>query len=83
MTDIRSPTYSADDIRRAAHCRKVFNEALSNLLRSAVAAGWREEEVALQIADLADDHIMDLASRRFSRPQAANTNIRSVKKREF
>ena len=69
MTDIRSPLYSADDTRRARHCRNVFNEALSKLLGNAVAAGWRQEEVALQIADLADDLVMDLASRRLSRPQ--------------
>jgi len=83
MANIRSPRYCNDDIRRIEHAKKVFDEALSNLLRDAVAVGWREEEAALQIADLADDYIMNLASRRLSRPMAANTNVRDPGNREF
>ncbi|WP_431324847.1 hypothetical protein [Rhizobium sp. YTU87027] len=74
MVDIRSPIYDVDDSRRALQCTSVFNDALSLLIRKAVLAGWREEEAALQIADLADDYILYLTSKPSRERRAANTN---------
>jgi len=31
------------------------------LIEAAVAAGWREAEIALEVADLAEDYVMKLA----------------------
>lgn len=46
------------------------------LVDEAAALGWRREELALQLADLADDYVLYLASRPNER--ASTTNDASV-----
>lgn len=43
-------------------CEAEFRRVLELVLSRVVAAGWREKEVALQIADLADEYVMRLAT---------------------
>ncbi len=38
-----------------------------------VDAGWREQEVALQFADAAEDYVIDLAAKSELRDTAANS----------
>lgn len=69
---IRSPRHSVFDEERAKECEAEFRRVLNLLISRAVAAGWREEEVAMQIADLAEDYVMNLAFN--GKSSAANDN---------
>ncbi|MGK6311796.1 hypothetical protein [Neorhizobium sp. DT-125] len=72
MPNIHSPRHSVFDEERAKECEAEFRRVLELVISRAVAAGWREKEVALQIADLAEDYVMDLAFN--SKASAANDN---------
>jgi len=61
MPDIHSPRHGVFDEERAKECEAEFRRVLDLVISRAVAMGWREQEVALQIADLAEDYVMDLA----------------------
>ncbi|MEK1894828.1 MAG: hypothetical protein AAAB20_16395 [Rhizobium sp.] len=74
MTNIRSPKYSAEDMGRSRECEAVCNVAVTDVVRRAVAAGWREEEIALHLADAADNYVMYLATKPKRRLVAANSN---------
>jgi len=73
MTNIRTPKYSADDMGRSRECEAVCNMAITEVVRRAVA-GWREEEIALHLADAAGDYVMYLAISAQRRLMAANNN---------
>jgi len=74
MTNIRTPKYSADDMGRSRECEAACNMAITEVVRRAVAAGWREEEIALHLADAAEDYVMYLATSAQRRLMAANNN---------
>ncbi len=74
MTNINSPKYSAEDTGRSRECAAVCNAAITDVVRRAVAAGWREEEIALHLADAAEDYVMYLATTAKRRLTAANSN---------
>ncbi|QFY60923.1 hypothetical protein FZ934_11150 [Rhizobium grahamii] len=74
MTNIRSPRYSAEDAARLRECAKACDSAITDVVRRAVAAGWREEEFALHLADAAENYVMYLAKRPDRRRIAANNN---------
>lgn len=61
MTNIRSPKYAAGHPNRPHDCEEVMELAFQDLINSAVASGWREAEVAIAIADLAEEHVIALA----------------------
>ncbi|MEZ2131595.1 MULTISPECIES: hypothetical protein [unclassified Sinorhizobium] len=50
-------------MERSLECEEVLEAAFNELVRRAIAAGWRQAEVALVLADIADDYVMDLAER--------------------
>jgi hypothetical protein len=74
MTNIRSPRYSAEDIGRSRECESVCKGAITEVVRRAIAAGWREEEIALHLADAAEDYVIYLATRPSLKRMAANNN---------
>ncbi len=74
MTTIRSPKYSAEDMGRSRECETTCKEAIIDVVRRAVAAGWREEEIALHLADAAEDYVIYLATRPSLKRMAANNN---------
>lgn len=63
MENIQSPRPNADPMERSLECEEVLEAAFNELVRRAIAAGWRQAEVALVLADIADDYVMDLAER--------------------
>lgn len=63
MENIQSPRSDADPMERSLECEEVLEAAFNELVRRAIAAGWRQTEVALVLADIADDYVMDLAER--------------------
>jgi len=63
MDSYISPPNSEEDLKRALDCEQAMEIAFARLMSEAVVAGWREMEVAVILADLADDHVMRLAKK--------------------
>ncbi|MDM9622606.1 hypothetical protein A6U87_24435 [Rhizobium sp. AC44/96] len=74
MTNIRSPRYTAADTGRSRECENVCASAITDVVRRAVAAGWREEEIALHLADAAENYVIYLATKPDRKLRAANNN---------
>ncbi|WP_283194054.1 hypothetical protein [Rhizobium sp. AN80A] len=74
MTNIRSPRFNAEDIGRSRECESVCKGAITEVVRRAIAAGWREAEIALHLADAAEDYVIYLATKPDRRLKAANNN---------
>ncbi len=60
---ISNPQYSTNDPYRVVEREEVLAQAFRAFVQRAVAAGWKETEVALTLADIADDYVMALARR--------------------
>ncbi len=58
-----SPPNTEEDLNRALDCEQAMEIAFARLLSDAVVAGWREIEVAVILADIADDHVLRLAKK--------------------
>ncbi len=63
MNDRISPEGTDEDLERAANCARAMEAAFARLIEEARAAGWREMEVAVILADIADDHVLRLAKK--------------------
>ncbi|WFS03311.1 hypothetical protein [Rhizobium tumorigenes] len=74
MTQINPPHYDVEERQRAMECAALCEKTVANWLRSAVAAGWREQEIALHLADAADGYVVYLAKKSTTRFKAANSN---------
>jgi hypothetical protein len=59
---------------RSRECEAVCKTAITDVVRRAVAAGWREEEIALHLADAAENYVMYLATKAKRKLMAANSN---------
>jgi hypothetical protein len=62
MTLSSPPQYEAGDRRRYSDCESSCREALSKLITEATELGWRREELAIHLADAADDYVWHLAT---------------------
>ena len=60
---INNPQYAANDPYRVVEREEVLAQAFQAFVQRAVGAGWKEAEVALTLADIADDYVMALARR--------------------
>ncbi|OWW00417.1 hypothetical protein [Rhizobium sp. R693] len=60
---INNPRYPANDPYRVVEREEVLAQAFRAFVQRAVSAGWKESEVALTLADIADDYVMALARR--------------------
>lgn len=78
MSDLASPKYDVDHDERAIECADRCQRALKDLILAFVEAGWREQEVAIHLADAAEEYVMYLASQPRAQAQAANTNKQSL-----
>ncbi|MDP9813293.1 hypothetical protein J2W42_006164 [Rhizobium tibeticum] len=74
MTNIGSAKYSAEDMGRWRECEAVSKVAVTDVVRRAVAAGWREVEIAHHLAEAADIYVIYLATKPKRRLMAANSN---------
>jgi len=63
IANISAPLHPVDDPRRAAGREEVLALAFQEFVRQVVAAGWHEPEVALTLADIADDYVITLAKK--------------------
>ncbi|AYG64018.1 hypothetical protein PY650_21780 [Rhizobium calliandrae] len=60
---ISAPQHAANDPYRVVEREEVLTGAFREFVLTAVAAGWKESEVALTLADIADEYVMALARR--------------------
>ncbi|MGY5809861.1 hypothetical protein ACXHXG_19325 [Rhizobium sp. LEGMi198b] len=60
---ISAPQHDANNPYRVIEGEEVLSVAFREFVLTAVAAGWKEPEVALTLADIADDYVMALARR--------------------
>ncbi|PZM15731.1 hypothetical protein [Rhizobium tubonense] len=63
MEKIASPQQHDDYPERWLDCESAVVSAFRQLVLDAVSAGWGEAEVALVIADVADEYVIELAHR--------------------
>ncbi len=61
--EISKPQHSTNDAYRAVEREEILELAFRDFVQAVVAAGWSESEVALTLADIADDYVMALAGR--------------------
>ena len=61
--EISKPQHPVNDSYRAVEREEVLEVAFRDFVQMALAAGWNEPEVALTLADIADDYVMALAGR--------------------
>lgn len=65
MKDIQSPKILPDDPDRFVRCQEALEKAFGEVASRAVAAGWKDDEVAGALVELADAHaltVLDKAS---------------------
>jgi hypothetical protein len=74
MSEIRPPQYGIYDDSRGFQRKAVFRRELQRLVKTAVSAGWREDEIALEVADLADEYVMKLAQKKIGRSGLSGAN---------
>jgi hypothetical protein len=60
---ISKPRHAASVSYRAVEREEVLAVAFRDFVQVALTAGWNESEVALTLADIADDYVMALAGR--------------------
>ena len=60
---ISKPPHSFNDAYRAVEREEVLAVAFRDFVHATLVAGWKEPEVALTLADIADDYVMALAGR--------------------
>ncbi|NLR97829.1 hypothetical protein HGP17_13505 [Rhizobium sp. P38BS-XIX] len=60
---INKPQREVNDSYRAVEREEVLAVAFRDFVQVAITAGWSETEVALTLADIADDYVMALAGR--------------------
>lgn len=69
-----SPIHGANETRRVKECSTLCINVVGQVIRDAVALGWREQEIALCLADACDDYVLYLATTPQKRWKAANEN---------
>lgn len=62
MTEIAGPKSLANQPDRFLNCQEALEAAFFLLAEQAVIAGWGQEEVAAALVDVADCHMLALAS---------------------
>lgn len=76
MNTIAPPTFSVGHADRLLECVSISSTMIADLIKQSVLAGWREQEVALALADATDDYVVYLAQKRAFAPIVANSKGR-------
>jgi hypothetical protein len=61
MNTFPLPKSGVGTTQRSAEVVTICKEIVAQTVREAMASGWLEEEVALHLADAADDYVLTLA----------------------
>jgi hypothetical protein len=59
---VPAPEIPVDDPDRSVRCQNAMQIAFQNMAERAMAAGWRDQEVAAALVDLAENHMLALGS---------------------
>ena len=78
MTDIAGPKSLANHPDRFLNCQEALEAAFSLLAEQAVIAGWGQEEVAAALVDVADCHMLALASNMHTERMIRDAETRST-----
>jgi len=62
MTIIAPPQFQIDNSESAYECENVCKEAFAILIDDLAARGWRRKELAVRMADIADEYVLQVAS---------------------
>ena len=60
MSDIPPPPTSREVVDRHIDCQDALYETFREIIRAATSAGWEEQEVAVALANLSDNHVLSL-----------------------
>ena len=71
---MRAPSYPVTDCRRDLQLRNEAKAAIRHAILTFIQQGWREGEIALALADAADDYCLYVATPRNRKFVAANVN---------
>lgn len=63
MSNIRPPKHSPDHPDRPLDCEEAMSSAFRTLVEQAMAAGWREAEITISLADIAEEYVLAVAAR--------------------
>lgn len=74
MTQFTAPHYHVEQGQRTQQCAALCKSAVADFVLAAVAVGWREQEMALHLADAADEYVVYLATKPSKVWKAANSN---------
>ena len=67
MSEIHEPSLNFGSLERQRKCQAEMEIALQQLMAQAMELGWRDIEVAMALADAADDEVVRLAAFRAKR----------------
>jgi len=75
MTHFVAPRHRADEHQRTKEAADACKAAIADMILSGIQAGWREEELALHLADAAESYVIYLATKPRRVLKAANSNF--------
>jgi hypothetical protein len=61
MSEVNAKESAVDVVDRQAKCRFETEVRMHEVIKTLVGSGWLEVEVALALADAAEDHVLALA----------------------
>jgi hypothetical protein len=64
MEHVRAPLRANAHNDRSKDCSEAISVAFYQVVSSAVLAGWHEHEVAIALADIAEDFVVELYDRK-------------------
>jgi hypothetical protein len=63
MSEVHVPKLEVATVDRQAKCRSETEVRMHEVIGALVGSGWLEVEVAMALADAAEDHVLALARR--------------------
>jgi hypothetical protein len=64
MVNLNAPKFAIGTDKRELACRSEMKSAMHSIITEAVQRGWLECEVTMALADVSEDHTMELANAR-------------------
>ena len=64
MFEFNAPKFPVGTDERDVACRREMMDAMHGIIQNAIQRGWLESELAMALADVAEDHVMALAERK-------------------
>jgi hypothetical protein len=62
MVNLNAPEFAIGTDKRELACRSEMKSAMNIIITEAIRRGWLECEITMALADVAEDHTMELAN---------------------